>query len=227
MPDFNIHALDSLEPGHDKADKAFDRYRRSLVDTFCSSPEGQTHAAKHGSTGFWAGCLLDFGFNHIGVTLPNMTMSNLKEIVTDYFPRKVSLRSSEEAEDIIPELIAFWRFLGREFRLDAAEAALRYLGEIEPSFMRIMNDPSRFGMAKSFFMQGQAAGFDMTDQDQMNLFIAAYNARVAAEPGGSPATPPSRSEFPDEDPRVRRNRTRSLRRKIAGISKRHPGKKRR
>jgi hypothetical protein len=156
-----------------------------------------------------------------------MTMSNLKEIVTDYFPRKVSLRSSEEAEDIIPELIAFWRFLGREFRLDAAEAALRYLGEIEPSFMRIMNDPSRFGMAKSFFMQGQAAGFDMTDQDQMNLFIAAYNARVAAEPGGSPATPPSRSEFPDEDPRVRRNRTRSLRRKIAGISKRHPGKKRR
>ncbi len=47
MPDFDIHALDSLEPGHDKADKAFDRYRRALVDACCASPEGQTYVAKH------------------------------------------------------------------------------------------------------------------------------------------------------------------------------------
>jgi hypothetical protein len=156
-----------------------------------------------------------------------MTVSDLQEIVSDYFPRKVSLRSPDEAEDIIPELIAFWRFLGREFALDASEEVLRYLGEIQPSYVRIMNDPSKFGMAKSLLMQGQAAGFDMTDQDQMREFIAAYNARVAAEPGGSTATPSPRSEFPGGDPCVKRNRARSLRRRIAAISKKHPGKKRR
>ena len=143
MQDFDLHALDSLEPGQDTADKAFDGYRRRLVEAFCASAEGQTHVTKHGSTGLWAGCLLDFGFNYIGVTLPNMTVSDIEEIVCDYFPRKVSLRLPEEAEDTIPELIAFWRFLGREFDLNTAEAALRYLGEIQPSFVRIMNDCKR------------------------------------------------------------------------------------
>ena len=45
-----------------------------------------------------------------------------------------------------------------------------------------MNDRARWGPAKSFFMAGQAAGFDMTDQDQMNLFAAAYNASLAGLP---------------------------------------------
>ena len=121
MQDFDIHALDSLEPGDDDADKAIDRYRRSLVDSFCASPEGQAHILRYGSADFWAGRLLDFGFNHAGVTLPNMTLSDLNEIVSGYFPRKVSLRSPEEAEEAIPELIAFWEFLGRGFRHDGPE----------------------------------------------------------------------------------------------------------
>ena len=213
MKDFDIHALDSLEPGDDKADKAFERYRRSLVNSFCASPEGQAHILKYGSAGFWAGCLLDYGFNHEGVTLPNMTASNLEEIVSGYFPRKVSLGSPEEAEEAIPELIAFWEFLGREFALDAAQSALRYLGEIQPSFTALMNDSSRFGMAKSLIMQGQAAGFDMTDQNQMNAFIAAYNARLVAEQGGSPGVPLPVRGRPDENLSAKRIQARRLRKK--------------
>jgi len=41
-----------------------------------------------------------------------------------------------------------------------------------------MNDPSRFGMAKSFFMMGQAAGFDMTTQEGAEAFMNWYNAMV-------------------------------------------------
>lgn len=226
MQDFDIHALDSMEPGQDEAEKAFDRYSRSLVGAFVASPEGKMHVAKHGSTGFWAERLVDFGFNYIGVTPPHMKASDLREIVTDYFPRKVSLQSPEDAEDTIPELIAFWRFLGREFALDASEAALSYLAKIQPSFVKIMNDPSKFGMAKSFFMKGEAAGFDMTDQDQMHMFVAAYNASVAAEQEEASSGSTLKSESIGEDPRVKRNRARSLRRRIAAISKKRPGKKR-
>jgi hypothetical protein len=213
MQDFDIHALDSLKPEYDEADKAFDRYRRWLVDSFRASPEGQAHILRYGSAGFWAGCLLDFGFNHAGVTLPNMTLSDLNEIVSGYFPRKVSLRSPEEAEEAIPELIAFWEFLCREFTLDVAQSALRFLKEIQPSFAAIMNDSSTFGMAKSLFMKGRAAGFDMTDPNQMKAFVAAYNKRVAAEQGGSPEVPP---------PLLGR-----LKKRIAGISisKKKPRKK--
>lgn len=224
-----MHALDSLEPGDDEADKLFDRYRRLLVDSFSASPEGQAHIPKYGAAGFWAGCLLDFGFNHMSVTLPNMTSSDLKEIVTGYFPGKISLRSPEEAEEAIPELIAFWEFLGREFAMDTAQSALRCLVEMQPSFAAIMNDFSRFGMAKSLFMQGQAAGFDMTDPHQMNAFIAAYNARVRAGGGGSAVVPPPVLARPDENLHGKRNQAKRLKKRIAGISisKKKPRKKRR
>ncbi len=226
MQDFDIYALDALEPGSDEADKAFDLYRRSLVELFCASPEGRAYVPKYGHAGFWAGCLLDFGFNHVGVTLPNMNSLALKEIVSDYFPRKVSLQSLEEAEDVIPELIAFWRFLGREFGVHSAPAAIRYLEEIQDSFPAIMNDPSRFGMAKSLFMRGQAAGFDMTDPSQMNAFVAAYNSSIAAGRADSSSASPHIPGFPDEDRHAKRNRARRLKRKIATISKKTPRKRR-
>ena len=35
---------------------------------------------------------------------------------------------------------------------------------------------SKFGMAKSFMTMGQSAGFDMTDQEDMNRFMQLYNA---------------------------------------------------
>ena len=44
-----------------------------------------------------------------------------------------------------------------------------------------MNDSSKFGMAKSFFMKGQEAGFDMTNEKDMNRFMKTYNAKTAAE----------------------------------------------
>ena len=35
-------------------------------------------------------------------------------------------------------------------------------------------------MAKSFFMIGQAAGFDMSSQEGMNAFMLEYNERLLA-----------------------------------------------
>jgi hypothetical protein len=44
-----------------------------------------------------------------------------------------------------------------------------------------MFDPRRAGMAKSFFMQGGAAGYDMTDKAQINQFMLAHNAAQMAQ----------------------------------------------
>jgi len=41
-------------------------------------------------------------------------------------------------------------------------------------------------MAKSFVMMGQRAGFDMTSEADMNAFMTAYNASLAAGLGGHP-----------------------------------------
>ena len=56
-----------------------------------------------------------------------------------------------------------------------------------------MNDPSRFGMAKSFFTMGKASGFDMTSEEGMGEFIQLYNASVAEslpDEGGFPGLLP-------------------------------------
>jgi hypothetical protein len=177
--DFDIYALDAIDPGSDEAEKAFKLYRRSLSDLFFTSPEGQALLQSYPDAGFWADRLLDFGFNHIGVALPNMTSRDVEEIVSEYFPRKISLRSPEDADSAIPELLAFWEFLGREFALETAQPSLRCLRGIQASFRAIMNDSSKFGMAKSFYMMGQPAGFDMTSRDGMNAFAAHYNAGLA------------------------------------------------
>ena len=44
-----------------------------------------------------------------------------------------------------------------------------------------MNDPANFGMAKSFFMGGQSAGFDMTNEAEANQFIMQYNANLLTQ----------------------------------------------
>jgi hypothetical protein len=44
-----------------------------------------------------------------------------------------------------------------------------------------MDDPSKFGMAKSFVMMGRQAGFDMTKEDDIDAFMHRYNASILAQ----------------------------------------------
>ena len=110
-----------------------------------------------------------------------MTSGDVQIVLEQLFPRKISLFSPEEADDAIPELIAFWQFLKREYQLNHADDILEYLHEIEPEFRDIMNDSSKFGMAKSFFMMGQKAGFDMSTQEGLDEFMLHYNANIAPQ----------------------------------------------
>ena len=82
----------------------------------------------------------------------------MRTVVTDLFPRKISLLSPEQANDVIPELLAFWNYLKREFHLPQADAILEFLREVEPDFPGMMNDPANFGMAKSFLRWARPPG---------------------------------------------------------------------
>lgn len=98
-------------------------------------------------------------------------------MITDILPKKVSLRTREEALDAIPELVAFWSFIKREYNLRNADPILKYLNSYSPEkFADSMFDPAKAGMAKSFFMSGQTAGFDMTDMNQANQYMLLHNA---------------------------------------------------
>ena len=125
-----------------------------------------------------------------GSAVPQLTVGDVRTVVTELFPRKISLPSPQQADDAIPELLAFWKYLKREFQLPQADAVLEFLREVEPDFPGMMNDPENFGMAKSFFTMGHAAGFDMTAQEGVNAFMLAFNASLLAR------QPPPRPSMP-------------------------------
>jgi hypothetical protein len=122
-----------------------------------------------------------------------MTSKHVEEIVAEIFPRKISLLSPEDADDTIPELVAFWKYLEREYGFRRAGAILRFLHRVAPDFKRVMNDPSKFGMAESFVMMGQEAGFDMTKEDDIDAFMHRYNASILAQ-SPEPISGPRRTE---------------------------------
>lgn len=173
---FDIHELDNLD--YDDAEPILEDYQDQLIEIFANSPEGQEYLKTHSEMGFWIAQLIYYGYCYEGFTLPHMTKNHVKTVLEGLFPRKISLLSPEEADNAIPELVAFWQFLKREYKFTNADSILYYLRQIQPKFKDIINDSSRFGMAKSFFMMGQEAGFDMTTQEGLEEYQQSYNADI-------------------------------------------------
>jgi hypothetical protein len=173
---FDIHQLDNLD--YDEAEPILDAYQDGIIEEFANSPEGQVYLETHPEIGGWIAHLIYYGYCYESFTLPKMTKSNIQLVIEELFPRKISLLSPEDAEDAIPELLAFWQFLKRQYKPRHADAIIKYLEKIQPSFGDIMNDSSKFGMAKSFFMMGEQSGFDMTTQEGLTAFQQQYNASL-------------------------------------------------
>ena len=181
---FDIHQLDRVPPDSEGREKAFEAFQKALVERFEESPEGQERMQADPRMGDWVAStdlLWRNYFQYEGYSVPQMTAYSVQTIVTDLFPRKISLQSPGDADETIPALIAFWRYLKREFKLPEADAILGFLREVEPDFPGMMSDPSNFGMAKGFFTMGRAAGFDMTTQDGLNAFMLAFNSGLIAQ----------------------------------------------
>jgi hypothetical protein len=176
---FNLHQLDHFKDLDDQAIEASEDYALELIDQFRESPEGQAWMSSGQVdaevAGGWIDNVLHYGFAYLNVTLPKMNAQNVNTILTDLFPQKVSLLDPEEAETAIPELLAFWKFIKRVYKLSQANAIIKALETLKPKFKDIMNDSSRFGMAKIFMQSGLEAGFDMTSEEGLKAFQDQFN----------------------------------------------------
>lgn len=190
---FDIHQSPKGE--YDEWDDGLvDDYCNGLMEAFAASPEGATVAAQYGGVGR-AHSFLYYGFNYVGSAPPEMSRRDVEEILFELFPRKVSA-DPDTAGEIIGEMRAFWEFLRRQYGLANATGILQVLGDdAERRLARELARPQNFGMAKSFFMMGKQAGFDMTTQEGLDQFMLAYNAstarnRMGARPPADSANPP-------------------------------------
>ena len=124
-------------------EKKAGQYLDQLMELFVQSPEGQQLWSEGIEPG-WAATMLDFGMNYLSATPPDMSPDDLREILFDLFPRKVST-DADDAEDIVRELRAFWTFLQREFHLENATACLKVLDErASRELKKELSDPANF-----------------------------------------------------------------------------------
>jgi hypothetical protein len=117
-------------------------------------------------------------------------------------PRKITILDPTETEDAIPELISFWQFLEREYKLTQAKAIIKYLEQLGDRFSQLMNDPNSGGFMKSLLMQAHQEGFDITSQEGLSAFQEKHNAEqrakqaAAATPKNSPPSVPKSENVP-------------------------------
>lgn len=178
---FDIHAPVFEPESGERDEELASAYIDDLVDLFDASPEAQALHEAETETG-WTGTFLDYAVNYVGVTPPDMTVSDLDEVLFELFPQKVSV-DANEAPAIVTELRAFWQFLKREYQLPNADSLLSELGRpAERKLTAGLSNPSNFGMAKSMVMMGKARGFDTTTQEGLEQWMAVYNSELGAPP---------------------------------------------
>jgi hypothetical protein len=160
-------------------EKKVGQYLQELIRLFRESPEGQALEDEGLYPGFWINSMVEYGIDYLGVTPARLSPDQLRELLFDIFPRKVSA-DADEAPQAIRELQAFWQFAQREFQLENAAACLKVLDDKAVRQMKKeMSNPANFGMAKSIVMMGKERGFDMTTEEGINEWIATYNAEIA------------------------------------------------
>jgi hypothetical protein len=177
----DLYQLDSIED-YDTVIETLDRYMDELMTEFVETPECNSYLAAYPEMeeylGNWIYHLLYYGYSYQSVTLPQMKKTDVEAIVTGLFPRKIVLQNPAEAKYTIPELSAFWQFLQRVYQHSQATQVLKLLKQLEPKFPTLMNDPSNFGIGKSFMAGGLTAGFDMTTQAGLEAYQQQYNQNL-------------------------------------------------
>ena len=182
MTVFDIHQdVFDEESGERDSDKV-EEYIDGLMEEFAASPEAKPLPDSGAGVG-WAATMMEYALDYLGVTPAEMSRRDFEEVVFHLFPRKVSTEP-ETGLAIIEELRAFWRFVQRQYGLTNAVQVLASLGPSAGERLRKeLADPSNYGMAKSMFMLGKQAGFDMTTQEGLDQFMLAYNSQVLANQG--------------------------------------------
>jgi hypothetical protein len=195
MPPIDVMAgLFALGQDGDEMDEdARGELEDELVYHFLDSAEGKSLAGV-------GAChlIMNFAADYFGATIATLQAPELREIVFEIIPRKVSVDAAA-ARGIIDEGRAFYAFLARECALPQADACLRELGgDAVRKLEAALSDSGNFGMAKSLLMGGHEAGFDMSSREGIEAWMREMQARplpAAMEPPffGAPSRPVSRA----------------------------------
>ncbi|MFZ5785878.1 MAG: DUF7309 domain-containing protein [Acidobacteriota bacterium] len=157
---------DEIDPG------AREPLQDELVRRFAASPEAKDLDKIQACR-----LVMDFAAEYFGETIATLGSSELREIIFDIIPRQVSIDASA-ARSIIEESRAFYGFLKRQHGLEQADSCLRVLGgDAVGKLEDALSDSGNFAMAKSLFMAGREAGFDMDSREGIEAWMRSVEGK--------------------------------------------------
>ncbi|UQA61617.1 hypothetical protein [Polyangium aurulentum] len=194
---FDVHQ--SLVDEKGEIDEAAAKiYENELLMRFAMSPEALPLIVSNGGVG-WSRLMMSLARTHLGATVPTMKREDLSFILLETFPEKISCEP-EDADAIVSELRAFWVYVGREFGLaNAADCASLLDSTLAEAMEDALANPDNFGLAKAFTMAGKAAGYDMSNREQIHEWWRVYTegrSDLLAEVDKRPTPPPPPPETP-------------------------------
>ena len=174
--------FDEGELDHD----ALEQQNDTLSRIFEQTPEFEKLTLEYWS---WPCTLLELAANYCGVSFVDISIRDVNEVLFELFPRKVST-PADSAAQIVDELHHFFSFIARVFEIKQAKAIAKSLTDDATRKLKAeLADSSNFGMAKSMWAQGSAAGFDMSSQTDVAQFVALYNDSLNPSNAGNPKIP--------------------------------------
>lgn len=139
---------------------------------------------------------LEFLFNYELDDLKEIKPQNIKTVLTQIFPRKISAEP-EELRNFIPVLVNFFESLKVKGVVKDTPALIKAVKDSEEEMLKNAKNPEYFGMAKSLVMQMKKDGVDFEDKEAVDRWIFNYNQRQRVEPEEPQETTPFSKAGPD------------------------------
>jgi hypothetical protein len=147
--------------------------------------------------------LLDLMRDYLDLADPrDLGPGDLRTLLLDIYPRKVTVLSREDAADTIRTARGLLRFMAETGRARSVTRLEGELDEIEAGFPDVVMDPANWGMARSFVQAMASDGVDVEDQGAVDQWIAVHNARQQLGLLGD-EDPISEDGDPDQDAAIR------------------------
>lgn len=139
----------------------------------------QLSKEQRSDAGFIVERYIDFMFNYCDRMPGKWTQKDTIDVIGYYFPRKISADATYFS-CVVPVLEKFFQFLSSQKRIKNEETLIRGLKKAETELMDNVDNPDMWGPAKQLAMSAEESGVDLSNQDELDAFVAMLNQQIGA-----------------------------------------------
>jgi hypothetical protein len=137
------------------------------------------------NAGFGIGVFTDYIYEYEEQKPDEWDSYGLESCCLHTLPRKVT--ADDDFQKVLAKVLeAYFLFLDEKKFIKNGKILARKVMKIENDIIEAFDNPSNWGMAKSYMMGANENGVDITDQNDLNRYMIEYNKNILANSTSSP-----------------------------------------